>query len=54
MTPAPIRSAGNARPWQTRPSADRLGNAYHRHGPLLPMQPPRRSLWATLFQKGRG
>ena len=30
MTAAPIRTQGNARPYQTRPSADKLGNAYHR------------------------
>lgn len=49
MTAAPIRSAGSKRPWEYRPSADRLGSARHRHGPLLPMQTPRRSLWQRVF-----
>lgn len=51
MPSAPIRSAGNARPWQYRPSADRLGSAYHRHGPLQPLEAPRRSLWQRVFGK---
>lgn len=53
MTPAPIHSSGNARPWQTRPSADRLGSAHHRHGPLLPMQQPRRSLLSRILGRAR-
>jgi len=52
MTHAPIHTAGNSRPWQYRPSADRLGNAYHRHGPLMPMETPRRSLLSRLLGRG--
>ena len=33
---------------QTRPSADKLGNAYHRHGPLVGLEPPRRSIWSII------
>ena len=51
MTPAPIRSAGNAKPWQTRPSADRLGNAPHVYGRLQPLETPRRSFWQRVFGK---
>jgi hypothetical protein len=35
--------------YQTRPSADRLGNAYHRHGSLQPMPSERVGLLARLF-----
>ena len=52
MTPAPIHTAGNSKPWQTRPSADRLGSAYHRHGPLQPMPAPRKSWLARLWGRG--
>ena len=52
MTPAPIRSAGNARPWQYRPSADRLGNAPHVYGRLQPLETPRRSWLAKLMGRG--
>lgn len=52
MTPAPIHTAGNAKPWQTRPSADRLGNAFHRHGPLVPLDEPRRSWIARVLGRG--
>jgi hypothetical protein len=51
MTPAPIHTAGNRRPWEQRPSADRLGNAYHRHGPLRPLDEPRRSIWQRILGK---
>lgn len=47
---APIRSAGQRRPWEYRPSDDRLGSAYHRHGPLQPLQRP--SLLARIFRRG--
>lgn len=47
MTPT-IRTHGNSRPYQYRPSDDRLGSAYHRHGPLLPMQPERRGWLARI------
>lgn len=39
--------------WQTRPSADRLGNAFYRHGPLQPMQPERRGLLARILGRGK-
>jgi hypothetical protein len=35
--------------WQTRPSADRLGNAPHVYGRLQPMQPERRGLLARIL-----
>ena len=39
----------HARVWhQSRPSADKLGNAYHRHGPLIGLELPRRGLWARI------
>lgn len=38
---APIHTAGNRKPWQYRPSDDRMGNAPHVYGPLRPMQEPR-------------
>lgn len=53
MTPAPIRTSGNARPWQYRQSADRLGSAYHRHGPLLPMQESKPRWWQRIAGKER-
>ena len=51
---APIRSAGNSRPWQYRPSADRLGNAPHVYGRLVPMQAERRGLLARVFGRKDG
>ena len=44
--------------YQHRPSADRLGSAYHRHGALQPMEPERggwlRRIWgARREQKGQ-
>lgn len=38
---APIHTAGNRKPWQTRPSDDRMGNAPHVYGRLQPLQEPR-------------
>lgn len=49
MPSAPITTHGNSRWWETRPSADKLGNAHHRHGPLVPLETPRRGLLARLF-----
>ena len=40
MPSAPIHTSGCKRPWQTRPSADRLGNAPHVYGRLLGMDEP--------------
>lgn len=52
MTPAPITTHGNRRPWQHRPSADRLGNAPWVYGRLLPMPKPRRG-WLAIFRRTR-
>lgn len=52
MPSAPIHTAGNSRPWEYRPSADRLGSAYHRHGPLVPMEQPRKGWLARLCGRG--
>ena len=49
---APIHTAGNAKPWQTRPSADRLGNAPHVYGRLQPLETPRRSIWQRVMGRG--
>ncbi len=39
-------SARHAPVWyRTKPSADKLGNAPHVHGRLVPLDPPRRSIW---------
>jgi hypothetical protein len=35
--------------YQIRPSADRLGNAYWRHGPLRPMEPEKRGIIARIM-----
>ena len=51
MTAAPIRTAGNARPWQSVPPANRLGDAPYRHGPLQPLASPR-PWWARLMGRG--
>lgn len=43
----------HARVWhRSKPSADKLGNAYHRHGPLIGMEPPRRSIWSRVLGRG--
>lgn len=43
----------NERAYRYRPSADRLGSAYHRHGPLVPMDTPREPIWRRWFKGGR-
>lgn len=39
------------RPYQYRPSADRLGNAPYVHGPLQPLTPEPRSLFRWFRKK---
>ena len=48
---APMTTQGNSRPYQYRPSADKLGNAPYVHGPLKPMETPR-GLFARLMGRG--
>jgi len=45
----------NTRPiwYQTKPSADRLGNAFYVHGRLHGMDTPREPIWRRLFKGGR-
>ena len=52
MTPAPIHTAGNRRPWEYKRSADRLGNAPHVYGRLQPLETPRRGWLAKLMGRG--
>jgi len=43
---------GNSRPYQYRPSADKLGNAPYVHGPLQPMQTQRAPWWRFIVGRG--
>lgn len=38
--------------YQTKPSADKLGNAPHVHGRLIGLEPPRRSIWQRIVGRG--
>lgn len=42
---ATIRTAGNRRPWESRPPANRLGDAPWRHGRLQPMTESKPRWW---------
>ena len=50
---APIRTNGNRRPWEHRPSDHRAGMRGYWHGRLEPLGAPRTGLFAKLLGRGR-
>lgn len=48
-----IRTNGNSRPWEHRPSDHRAGMRGYWHGRLEPMQAPRTGLFAKLLGRGK-
>lgn len=50
---APIRTNGNRRPWEHRPSDHRAGMRGYWHGRLEPM-PEQRDIFEGLFAKLKG